>query len=96
MRRISWLIWIRFDDGLPWEELPFFIDRTEELFQKLKSMDYTELQKLWKCNDQIAKQNIERLQYMKLRGDLTPAILAYEGIQYQYMAPSVFTDEEFS
>lgn len=84
------------DDGLPWEELPFFIDRTEELFQKLKSMDYTELQKLWKCNDQIAKQNVERLQYMKLRGDLTPAILAYEGIQYQYMAPSVFTDEEFS
>jgi len=28
-----------------------------------------------------------------LRNDLTPAILAYEGIQYQYMAPNVFTDQ---
>ena len=31
---------------------------------------------------------------MDLRSQLTPAILAYEGIQYQYMAPGVFTVEE--
>ena len=33
---------------------------------------------------------------MDLRQNLTPAILAYEGIQYQYMAPGVFTQQEFS
>ena len=27
--------------------------------------------------------------------NLTPAILSYEGIQYQYMAPGVFTDQQF-
>ena len=27
---------------------------------------------------------------------LTPAILAYEGIQYQYMAPGVFNQEELA
>lgn len=84
------------DDGLPWEELPYFLDRTEILCRKLQSMSAEELKKLWKCNDQIAAQNVERLQHMKLRENLTAAILAYEGIQYQYMAPSVFTDEEFA
>ncbi len=84
------------DDGLPWEELPVFLERTETLCRKLQSMDYAELKKLWKCNDQIAEQNVQRLQRMKLRENLTPAILAYEGIQYQYMAPSVFSDEEFA
>lgn len=28
---------------------------------------------------------------MDLKRNLTPAILSYEGIQYQYMAPGVFT-----
>ena len=28
---------------------------------------------------------------MDLRRSLTPALLAYEGIQYRYMAPGVFT-----
>lgn len=31
---------------------------------------------------------------MDLRCNLTPAILSYEGIQYQYMAPSVFEDNQ--
>jgi cytoplasmic iron level regulating protein YaaA (DUF328/UPF0246 family) len=33
---------------------------------------------------------------MDLRKGLTPAILAYEGIQYQHMAPGVFSDREFT
>ena len=36
---------------------------------------------------------MERLETMDLRRNLTPAILAYEGIQYQYMAPGVFSDQ---
>ena len=33
---------------------------------------------------------------MDLRQGLTPAVLAYEGIQYQYMAPGVFTDGAYA
>ena len=33
---------------------------------------------------------------MKLTGNLPPAILSYEGIAYQYMAPAVFDDEQLS
>ena len=32
---------------------------------------------------------------MDLHRNLTPAVLAYEGIQYQYMAPNVFTNREY-
>ena len=50
---------------------------------------------MWKCNDQIAQINYERLQKMNLRMKLTPALLSYEGIQYQYMAPAVLEDGQW-
>ena len=81
-------------DSLAWRELPAFLPQTEELCGVLRSMSYDELKKLWKCNDQIAALNMERLQHMDLRSRLTPAVLSYEGIQYQYMAPAVFADCE--
>ena len=80
-------------DSLPYADLPEFLTQTEELCAILQSMTDIELKKLWKCNDQIAAQNILRLQNMDLHNRLTPAVLAYEGIQYQYMAPGVFTEQ---
>ena len=82
-------------DSLPWRDLPVFLPRTEKLAQTLQGMGYDELKKLWKCNDSIAALNVERLTHMDLHSHLTPALLAYEGIQYQYMAPGVFTQREF-
>ena len=83
-------------DSFPYRDLPVFLTNTEELCRKLQSMSYEELKKLWKCNDQIADLNVKRLRNMDLHKDLTPAVLAYEGIQYQYMAPGVFTEQEYS
>lgn len=77
-------------DSFAVEGLPRFIDEAEQLKAVLQSMSPRELQALWKCNDAIAGLNVERLRNMDLRRRLTPAILAYEGIQYQYMAPGVF------
>ena len=83
-------------DSFPYRDLPEFLTSTEELCRKMQSMSYEELKKLWKCNDQIAQLNVRRLGDMDLRKGLTPAVLAYEGIQYQYMAPGVFTDGAFA
>ena len=83
-------------DSFPYRDLPEFLTSTEELRRKMQSMSYEELKKLWKCNDQIAQLNVRRLGDMDLRKGLTPALLAYEGIQYQYMAPGVFTDGEYA
>ena len=82
-------------DSLPYRELPLFLQKTKYLMEQMREMSYEDLKTLWKCNDKIAQQNAERLRTMDLENRLTPAVLAYDGIQYQYMAPSVFTDEQF-
>ena len=46
--------------------------------------------KMRACSDKIAQENADRFADMDLRKNLTPAIIAYDGIQYTYMAPSVF------
>ena len=82
-------------DSLAPAGLPDFLPETEVLCAALRSMDPAALQRLWKCNDRIAALNVRRLEEMDLRRNLTPAILAYEGIQYQYMAPGVFSQGEY-
>ena len=84
------------DDDLGFYDLPVFLDKTKEILKCLKSLSKNELKEIWKCNDKIADENIDRLEKMNLEGDLTPAILAYDGIAYKYMAPSVFEDNQFS
>ena len=76
-------------DSFAVDSLPQFLERTERLKTVLQGMSPKDLQALWKCNDTIAKLNVERLEQMELRHNLTPAILSYEGIQYRYMAPNV-------
>ena len=82
-------------DSLSWRDLPLFLDKTEQIYKVLQSTPANELQKIWKCNDKIAALNVERIQNMDLYHGLMPAVLAYEGIQFQYMAPGVFTEAEF-
>ena len=74
---------------------PVFMENTKELMCWMQKLTYEEVKKLWACNDKIAELNYERFQNMDLTRNLTPAILSYEGIAYQYMAPSVFEDGEF-
>lgn len=81
-------------DSFPPEGLPAFLPRTERLLSALRSMSPAALQALWKCNDAIAALNVERLAAMDLSRSLTPAILSYEGIQYRYMAPTVFEQSQ--
>ena len=76
-------------DSFAVDGLPRFLEQTERLKSVLQAMSPRELQGLWRCNDAIARLNVERLEHMDLRRNLTPAILSYEGIQYRYMAPGV-------
>lgn len=80
-------------DSLALETNPVFLDETKILLEWLRTLSYEELKKLWNCNDRIASQNDERVRHMDLEKGLTPAILSYEGIQYQYMAPAVFEEK---
>ena len=81
-------------DLLEWKSLPQFLSEAGKLAEYLKSLGYEELKTIWKCNDKIAALNYERLQTMHLERNLTPAVLSYEGLQYQYMAPQVMESDE--
>lgn len=71
------------------------MERAEVLKGWLQGQSKEELQRLWGCNEKIAELNYERLRGMDLEKGVTPAVLAYEGIQYQYMAPRVFEAGEW-
>ena len=67
-------------DTLPPAGLPRYLEQADRLRAYLKELPYEELKRLLACNDAIAQLNYRRYQTMDLRRDLTPAILAYDGI----------------
>jgi cytoplasmic iron level regulating protein YaaA (DUF328/UPF0246 family) len=75
--------------------MPCFLDKTKFLMKYLQGLSYEEAKNLWKCNDKIAKISFEYFSNMSLTERLTPALLAYEGIQYKYMSPNTFDIEQW-
>lgn len=84
------------NNDITYQDLPRFLGEAERLRDWMRGLTREELKRLWKCNDAILDENRVRLSRMNLREGLTPAILAYDGIAYQYMAPSVFEDRAFA
>lgn len=82
-------------DGVASNSIPVYFEQAGVLRNYLRDLKFSELKSLLSCNDKIAELNFNRLQNMDLVDVLTPALLAYEGIQYQYMAPHVFTDTQW-
>lgn len=82
-------------DTMEYHGMPVFWQEAEYLKEYLQGLDYQQAKEIWKCNDKIAALNYERFARMDLSKNLTPALLSYEGIQYQYMAPAVFEDQAF-
>lgn len=83
-------------DTFACQGMPVFIEKVETLKEYIQSLSYEEVKKLWGCNDKLAKLNYQRFQEMDLKKGLTPALISYEGIQYQYMAPEVFSEKEWA
>ena len=79
------------------ESLPVFLSEAEELRAYLQGLSFAEAKALWRCNDKLAELNFARLKNMELcGGSLTPALIAYEGIQYQYLAPKTLEEAALS
>lgn len=78
-------------DSFPIQSKPQFLDKTRILERFLKSRSNEQIKDLWHASENVTKQSILQLENMNLDERLTPAILAFSGIQYQYMAPDLFT-----
>ena len=74
---------------------PCFIQDTQRIMERLQQLTPSELKELWNCNDQILQLNLDRLSHMDLTKNLSPAILTYEGLQYQAMAPRIFEQHQW-
>ena len=83
-------------DSFPCSGFPVFMKKTEILKNWICRLQYEQQKALWACSDKIARQNAKRFAHMDLRKNLTPALLSYDGIQYTYMAPAVFEDEQYT
>jgi len=83
------------EDFIPHDNLPVFLEQAQEIKDYLNNLSYEELKAIWKCNDEIATLNKERLESMSLTERLVPALLSYEGLQYQYMAAPVFDEDQW-
>ena len=85
----------RKEEEIDWLTRPLFYEEACCLREKMKAMDFGSLKTLWNCNDKITEENLERLRLYEMDKNLTGAVIAYEGIQYQYMAPQVFTERQW-
>jgi len=80
------------NDTFEYENLPQYLDQTKQILSNMRKLNYLEAKKLWDCSDKLAEPNYEWLQKLDLKHRLTPALLTFSGIQYQYMAPDLFTE----
>lgn len=83
-------------DSLEVHGMPEFLEDAIVLMKKIRTLSFYEAKELWKCNEKLAKLNYRRFQEMEPERALTPAVMAYEGLQYQHMAPGVLTGKALS
>ena len=79
-------------DSLAVKGMPCFLAEAKILMREIKKLSLEEAKALGKCNDRLAELNFRRFAEMDPERCLTPALLSYEGLQYQHMAPGVFTE----
>ena len=83
-------------DILDIKGLPVYMDDARYLMEEIRKLSYQEVKKLWNCNDKLAELNYERFRTMDPDRALTPALLAYEGLQYRHIAPAICSLAEWN
>lgn len=82
-------------DYLEPESVPVFLDESKIILERLKELTLQEVKQLLKCSDKIAKEAYNNYHQIDLTKNIIPALLAYEGIQYDNLAAHILTNEDF-
>lgn len=77
------------------ESEPVFLKETEIILKYLKKLSIYEVKQLLKCSDKIAQEAYENYQQIDLKSNTVPALLAYDGIQYNSLAAHILTNEDY-
>lgn len=75
--------------------LPVFLDVTREILKHLKTLNVDQIKKMLCCNDSIAQAAYWNYQTMDLTRNTVPAILSYQGIQYDYLQADLLDFDDF-
>ncbi|GAY73971.1 peroxide stress protein YaaA [Lentilactobacillus kosonis] len=73
-------------------DLPQYLQETQQILDSLQTLSISDAKSLWKTSDKLTKENFNNLNRINLHNRLTPAVIAYSGLQYQYMAPGLLTN----
>ena len=82
-------------DSIAPDGLPEFIEKTTEIQSWLKSKSKEELKTIGNVMTKLQNRTSIDWKTWIFIIYLLPAVLSYEGIAFQYMAPSVFEDSQF-
>ena len=85
---------MRAEDFLPPRTQPPLLEKSSQLLDYVRGLSLPQLKRLLACNESLAQEAFENFRAMELGRGTTPALLAYDGIQYKYMAPGVFTQAQ--
>lgn len=80
-------------DSFPVLSQPAFLLQTQAILAVLKQLSKSDAQTLWRTSEKLTDTSFAALQALDLAGPLTPAVLAYVGIQYQSLAADILTQE---
>jgi hypothetical protein len=87
---------MRAEDFLPPRTQPPLLEKSAQLLDYVRGLSLPQLKRLLACNESLAQEAFENFRAMELGRGTTPALLAYDGIQYKYMAPGVFETGQFT
>lgn len=81
--------------SIPWEGTPLLLARAKAVMSALKRVPREEIRTLYRCSEKLAEETYRLLFHFDFEKRRTPALLAYQGIQFQYMSPSVFSEKQW-
>lgn len=88
---------MKYDDyGEEFFTKPIFCDDAKIIAEKMSRLDFNSLKRVLKTNDKLTADAQNMYRTILTRKDYSAALLSFDGIQYKYMAPTVFDDDMFS
>lgn len=75
--------------------VPLFLSEAMQLHEYMRSCTKSQLKTMLKCNAELVNLNYERLQTLDVNKGNMMAMVTYQGLQYQAMAPHIFTENEW-
>jgi len=62
----------------------------------LKALRFEEAKALWGCSEALARKAYAQMQSADIASAASPSLLSFRGLAFEYMAPGVFTQGQYS